>query len=83
MSNSSKWLRIVVTDLNTGKNKTNVRIPTGLANFGLKMAAKYAPESIANVDMEDIMSAIKDTSEGKLVDVEDVEKGDHVEIYVE
>ena len=41
MSNSGKWLLIRVTDMKTGVNKANVKIPVGLANFGMKMAAKY------------------------------------------
>jgi hypothetical protein len=83
MSTSGKWLLIRVTDLETGDKKTNVKIPVSLANFGMKMAAKYAPESIEGLDMEEIIAAVKNGGEGKLVDVEDPEKGDHVEIFVE
>ena len=83
MSSSSKWLRVRVTDLKTGKSKANVRIPAGLANFGIKMAAKYAPDSIEGLDMDEITAAIKNGGEAKLVDVEDEEKGEHVEVFVE
>lgn len=83
MSNSAKWLRIRVTDLKTGKSKANVKIPASLANFGMKMATKYAPESIEGLDMDQIMDAVRNGGEGKLVDVEDEEKGEHVEVYVE
>ena len=83
MSNSGKWLLIRVTDMKTGDSKANVRIPVGLANFGMKMAAKYAPDSVEGLDMNEILAAAKSSCEGKLVDVEDEEKGEHVEIYVE
>ena len=83
MSNSGKWLRIHVTDLATGKSKANVRIPASLANFGMKMAAKYAPGSVEGLDMDEIFAAIKNGGDGKLVEVEDEEKGEHVEIFVE
>jgi len=83
MSTSGKWLLIRVTDLATGDKKANVKIPVSLANFGMKMAAKYAPESIEGLDMEEIIAAAKNGGEGKLVDVEDPEKGEHVEIFVE
>ncbi len=83
MSNSAKWLRIRVTDLNTGKSKANVKIPVSLAHFGMKMAARYAPESIEGLDMDQIIAAMKDAGEEKLVDVEDAEKGEHVEVFVE
>ncbi len=83
MSDSAKWLRIRVTDLQTGKSKASVKIPASLAKFGLKMAAKYAPESVEGLDMDEILAAVKNGGEGKLVDVEDEDRGEHVEIYVE
>ncbi len=83
MSNSGKWFRVRVTDLKTGKSKANVKIPVSLANFGMKMAAKYAPESLEGLDMEQILAAMKSGGEEKMVDVEDEEKGEHVEIFVE
>lgn len=83
MSNSGKWLRIRVTDLNTGKSKANVKVPASLATFGMKMAAKYAPESIEGLDMDEIFAAVKSSGEEKLVDVEDEEKGERVEVFVE
>ena len=83
MSNSGKWLRICVTDLRTGKSKANVKIPASLADFGMKMAARYAPDSMAGLDMNQIIASMKNGGEGKLVDVEDEEKGEHVEIFVE
>jgi len=83
MSNSSKWFRVRVTDLKTGKSKTNVKIPASLADFGMKMAAKYAPDSVEGLDMNQIIATMKSGGEGKLVDVEDEEKGEHVEIFVE
>jgi hypothetical protein len=83
MSNSSKWLRILVTDLKTGKSKANVRIPASLADFGMKMATRFAPTDIEGLNMDQIMAAVNSGGEGKLVDVEDEEKGEHVEIFVE
>ncbi len=83
MSNSGKWLRVRVTDLRTGKNKTNVRIPAGLADFGIKMAAKFAPAAVEGLDMNQLSAAVKSGGESKMVDVEDVEKGERVEVFVE
>ena len=83
MSNSGKWFRVRVTDLKTGKSKTNVKIPANLAEFGMKMAAKFAPADVAGLDWDQILAAIQAGGEGKMVDVEDEEKGEHVEIFVE
>ncbi len=83
MSNGDKWLRICVTDMNTGKSKANIRIPVSLASFGMKMATRFAPADVQGLDMDEIIAAATSSSGGKLVDVEDEEKSEHVEIFVE
>ncbi len=83
MSNSSTWLLVRVTDIKTGKSKANVKIPASLADFGMKMAVKFAPGSIEGLDMNQIIEAMKSGNDQKLVDVIDEEKGEHVEIFVE
>ncbi len=83
MSASAKSLRVRVTDLKTGNPKANVTIPIGLANFGLKMGAKFAPAECEGLDMEQIISAAQSGEKGKLVDVQDEAKGEHVEVFVE
>ncbi len=82
MSNASKWIHIRVSDLETGGNQVNVRIPVSLANFGIKMANKYAPQSLEGLDMERILAAVNEGSEGLLIDVEDDENSKHVQILV-
>jgi hypothetical protein len=83
MSNASKWFRVRVTDMKTGKSKASVKIPASLAGFGMKMAARFAPDSLEGLDMDQIIAAMQSSGETKLVDVEDEEKGEHVEIFVE
>lgn len=83
MSNSGKWLRILVTDLKTNKSKANVRIPVSLADFGMKMATRFGSTDMEGLNMDQIVAAVKSGGEGKFVDVEDEEKGEHVEIFVE
>ena len=81
-SAQSRWFRIRVTDMRTGKSKVNVNIPMSLVNVGMRLGAKFAPE-VSGVEMEEIMNAVKEGASGKIVDVEDDEDGEHVEIYVE
>jgi hypothetical protein len=82
-STQGRWFRVRVTDLKTGKRKVNVNIPLGLVDVGLKMGAKFAPAGLEGMDMKQILAAIKAGGEGKVVDVEDEEDGEHVEIFVE
>jgi hypothetical protein len=77
-----RWLRVKVTDTNTGKTRVNVRMPISLVNAGVKMGAKFAPE-VDGMDMSMILNAIKDGETGKVVDVFDEQDGEHVEVYID
>ena len=83
MPNTGKWLRIRVTDLGTGASKANVRVPAGLAKFGMKMASKYASADLEGLELDRILEAVKNSGETKLVDVEDEENRQHIEISIE
>jgi hypothetical protein len=79
---SARWMRVRVTDLNTGRAKVNVNLPMGLVNVGLKVGARYAPE-MADIDLDEIVRAIKDGAQGQIVEVEDEEDNERVQIYIE
>ena len=78
----ARWFRVRVTDLSTGKPKVNVNIPMGLVNVGMRMGARFAPD-IAGIDTAQVMNAIRDGVQGKVIDVEDRDDGERVEIFVE
>jgi hypothetical protein len=82
-STSGKWFRVRVTDLKSGRRKVNVNIPLGLVDVGIKMGAKFAPAGIEGIDVHQIIAAIKAGGEGKIVDVEDEEDGEHVEVFID
>ena len=77
-----RWLRIRVTDVNTGRSKASVQIPLDLVDAGMKIGAHFAPE-VNGVDMNNVMQAIRTGMTGKIIDVMDDADGEHVEIYVE
>lgn len=79
---AGRWLRIRVTDTTKGRPKVNVTIPMGLVNIGLKMGARFAPET-EGLDWQQIADAINSGTVGKIIDVVDEEDGEHVEIFVE
>jgi hypothetical protein len=78
---SPRWFRVRVTDINTGTRKVNVSIPFRLLDVGAKIAARFAAPM--DIDIEEVVRAIKEGVEGKIIDVEDPEDGERVEIYVE
>ena len=77
-----RWLRVRVTDINSGRSKASVQIPIDLVDAGLKIGAHFAPE-VNGVDMNNVMQAVRSGMTGKIIDVIDDEDGEHVEIYVE
>jgi len=81
-ASAPKWFRVRVTDMHSGKRKVNVNIPLGLVNVGIKMGARFAPD-IEGLDIDQIMQSIREGVQGKIIDVEDDEDGEHVEIFVE
>jgi hypothetical protein len=54
----------------------------GLVNLGIKMGARFAPE-MEDIDLDEIIQAIKDGAQGKIVEVEDEEDNERVQIYIE
>jgi len=79
---NARWFRVRVTDLATGKSKVNVNIPMGLVSVGIKMGARFAPE-VEGLDVEQITKAIREGTQGKIIDVEDEEDAERVEIFIE
>ena len=77
-----KWLRVVVTDIQSGKTKVNLRIPSSLLSAGMKIGSKFAPE-LQGVDTGEILSALDENTVGKFIDVIDEKDGEHVEIMIE
>jgi hypothetical protein len=82
VGSSPRWFRMRVTDLKTGKNKMNINIPMALVDVGIKMGARFVPES-EDIDFEQVREALRTGQQGKIVDIEDTEDEERVEIFVE
>jgi hypothetical protein len=67
-----------VTNGVTGKHKVDVNIPLSLVDFGLR----FIPPN-SKVDVQKLREAIASGTRGRIVDVMDSEKGDHVEVFFE
>lgn len=82
----AKWLKVRVYTMDD-KPKVNVNIPISLVDVGLKLAKTYDPKlkdsGFDNLDIEEIIEAIKNGAEGKIVDVIDEEEQTKVKVYVE
>jgi hypothetical protein len=76
------FFRVRVTDTMTGKTRANVTIPLGLAEWGLRIGAQFAPE-VGNINLQELGELVRSGSEGKIVDVVDEVDGEHVEIFID
>ena len=81
-SGKPSYLRVLVTDTDTGKTRVNVRLPVSLINSGMRMGARFAPE-IEGLDMEDLNAWLNSGEIGQIVDIFDEEDGEHIEVFLE
>ena len=79
---TSRWLRIRVTDLATQRQRVTVNLPLAWVALGLKIGSRYSPE-LAQIDLNEIMAEVQRGAQGRIVEVEDVESGERVEVYVD
>ncbi len=77
-----RWLHVVVTKIESGQPRVTVNVPMSWVQVGLSIGSRFTPE-IAGIDWDTIASALNEESTGRLVEVEDLEKGERVEVYVE
>lgn len=77
-----RWLRVRVSNIETGRPKVNIRLPISLVGIGLKMGKQFAPE-MEGMDFNELMKAVQEGDTGTFVDVIDEEDGEHVEIFLE
>jgi hypothetical protein len=79
---SPRWFRLRVTDMRTGKQKVSMNIPMSLVNVGMKMGARFVPDSEA-IDYDEIAHALRHGQQGKILEVEDEDDQERVEIFFE
>jgi len=80
-----RFLKIRVFEGDLEKPKVNISVPIGL----LKLATKFMPEDAKaqinehNIDLDEILRAVDENTQGKLVEVQDDEDKTRVEIFIE
>ena len=67
-----------------GRPTVNIKVPIGVANWGLKMAQAFSPQmKDADLDWEAITAIIQEGEQGKILEVEDEVNHKTVEVWVE
>ena len=81
----NRFLKVRVWKDGSEKAKVNVKLPVSLIKWGLKMAPEHAKAQIADadIDLKVLSEALEKGVTGKIVEVDDVDKGEHVEVWLE
>lgn len=79
---AGKWFRVRVTDLQTGRNKVNVRLPMAIVRTGMKMGVKFSPQ-LDGIESDKLMSLLQDGRLGEVLDVVNHEENEHIEVFIE
>ena len=78
----ARLLRVRV--LEGDRPTVNVKVPIGVAKWGMKMAQAFSPQmKDADLDWESITAIIQEGEQGKIVEVEDEVNHKTVEVWVE
>lgn len=81
-SEPARWIHVLVTDIDSGKARVNIRLPINLVNTGINMGAHLSTE-INVLDTQQIKDYIKRGVTGQVLDVVDDEEGERVQIFLE
>ena len=80
-SDRARWFRVRVTDMSTGRMRTNVSVPIGMVGFGLGFARRF--RNIPGVNtVDEMFEAVRAGKRGTLFDVSN-EGGERVEIFID
>jgi len=77
-------LRIRVTNSNQRAQKVNISatIPVSLLQFSLRLGMRLIPQ-LSDSALADLLHTIEHSSVGRVLDLQDLEQGERIEIFVE
>ncbi len=80
----NRTVRIWLTDMSTNQRKMNVTatLPVYLLSTSLRLLARFVSQ-INDSTIQHVVRAIEKDMTGRLLDVQDLEEGKRIEIYVE
>ena len=79
---SQRWLRLRVRRLDTGTPKVQVNVPLDWLQLGLQLGTHLAPELKA-LDLAQIVAELEQNSQGRILEIKDLDDNQHIEIYLD
>jgi hypothetical protein len=79
-----RTLRLRATNLRAGSHKTSIvaTVPVGLIKVSLRLGTSLFPQ-LGSSALEDLLRAIERSTAGRVLDVQDMEMGERLEIFLE
>ncbi len=79
-----RTLRVRATSLNARMQKVHMTatLPVGVIKASLRLGARLIPQ-LSNSTLEDLLRTIENGMTGRVLDLQDLEKGERLEIFVE
>lgn len=79
-----RTLRIRATNLNARMQKVHMTatLPVSVIKASLRLGARLIPQ-LSNSTVEDLLRTIESGTTGRMLDLQDLEKGERLEIFVE
>jgi hypothetical protein len=82
---AAKYLRVRVVDhTKEGRPAVNIKVPTGVVRWGMKIAQTFSPQmKDVNLDWNSIDAMVQEGEAGKIVEVEDEAAHKTIEVWLE
>jgi hypothetical protein len=82
--NRERIIRVRMTNLKPGTQKVNVAatLPVSLIRASLRLGTQLLPQ-LGNDALEDMLRTIDRRAAGRLLDLQDLDRGERLEIFVE
>ncbi len=79
-----RTLRVRATNLNARMQKVHMTatLPVSVIKASLRLGARLIPQ-LSNSTLEDLLRTIENGATGRVLDLQDLEKGERLEIFVE
>jgi len=81
-ASAERWLRLHVTNLETGKAKVQINLPLSWLRWGLTLGSRFTPE-LHEVDLDLLLTQLDQDIDGCILEVEDLTDNQRVEVFVD
>jgi hypothetical protein len=78
----SRWMRVMILDLDTSREKINIRLPVNVVEAGYRMGARYVPYKWSENSAK-ILRATRSGKTGTVVDASDIKSRERIVIILE